>query len=391
MLRKPVALLLVLVVLLSLPIGSALGQGGEYPVFCGDLSADDCAILEQAQLAMLEVSSSAVNMQMDMAMVGMEDANDSFSMSLLVDGAFAADPELMANFGHTPSPEAMSEMMAEGMAVVGEMLTGVQGEASLELVLPAELAAEAGIPMDTLATELKMVDGVLYANLEMLIPAEAMEGSEMQMPAWIGLDLAGMYEMMGEMPMDEFDGDMADMQELFASEELAALYDYEAWGEFMTVTRLEDAEVDGQAMAVFNMVLDYEAIFSSEAFEEAFTAYMNKVMEMQGDEAEELPENFMEVMQAMMAGMSVEMNQWIGLEDSYIHHFDMDFTFVIDPETIAAIEPEAAEDMPSNFSMTMSMVMDSSAFNEPIEVIAPEGAQVINPMMFMDMAPATAS
>lgn len=384
MFRKPMAVLLVLVILLSMPFGSALAQGGEdAPVYCGDLSADDCAILEQSELAMLEVASSAVSIQMDMDMVGMEDPDDAFSMSFLMDGVFAADPEILANFEGAPDPEAMTEMMSEGLAALVELLRGVQGEVSLEIVLPAELAAEAGMPMDTLATELVMVDGVLYANLESLIPVEA--GDEMQMPAWMGLDLAGMYEMVGDMPMEEFGGEIEDMQELFTSEELAGLYDYTAWEDFIIISRLEDEELMGQTMAVFNIVLDYEAMFADDAFEEAFTAYIDKLLELQGVDGEELPDNFVDVVQAMVAGMSVEINQWIGLDDYYLHHFDLDFAFDLDSEAIAAVEPKAADDMPENFSMSMSMVIDSSAFNEPVEVEAPEGAQVINPMMFMDM------
>ena len=388
---KPVVLMLVIVALLGLPLSGVLAQGGEMPpVYCGDLSAEDCAILEQSQVAMMEVASSAVNMRADMAFSGIDEEIDGFAMSLLVDGAFAADPEIMQSFTQTPSPDALSEMLAQGLTVMVDVLRGVQGEADVQIVLPAELAAEAGIPMDTLATTLVMVDGVLYVNLESLIPAEAMGEGEMQMPAWIGLDLAGMYEMMAEMPMDEMGGDMEELQELMSSEEFAGMYDYENWGEFMTITRLDDAEVDGQPMAVFNIVLDYESIFSSEAFQESFSAYMNKVMEMQGADAEELPDNFMEVMTAMMSGMSLEMNQWIGLSDFYMYHFDMAFDFTIDPETIAALEPEAAEGMSTTFSMSMQMSADSTAFNEPVEVTAPADAQVINPAMFMQMAPETA-
>ncbi|MBN2471961.1 MAG: hypothetical protein JXN59_14670 [Anaerolineae bacterium] len=385
---KSVILFVVLVALMSLPFGGVSAQGGELPpAFCGDLSDEDCAILEQSQTAMMEVSSSAVNMQFDMAFVGIEDPEDEFNMSILVDGAFAADSALLAQYKQAPTPEMMSEIMAEGMAVVAEMLRAVEGQADIQIVLPAELAAEAGIPLDSLNTTLVMVDGVVYANLESLIPAEAMEEGEMQMPAWMGIDLAGMYEMMGEMSVEEMGGDMDELQELFGSEELAAFYDYEAWGEFMTITRLEDAEVMGQPMAVFSMVLDYEAMFSSDAFQEAFGNYMQKMMELQGADAEEMPDNFMDVMTAMMSGMSMEITQWIGLEDYYMHHMDMSFAYVIDSEALAAVEPEAAEEMPENFSMSMQMVMDASAFNEPVEVVAPEGAQVINPMTFMEMAP----
>ncbi len=386
MLRKSVVGAVLVLALTIAPLSSVLAQGGEPPLFCGDLSAEDCAILEQSQATMAGVTSSAVQMQMDLSLTGMEDPEDSFVMNMQADGAFAAAPELMATFSQMTTPQDFSGLMTEGMAMYAELMRGVTGEVALEIALPGELMAELGIPLETLATRLVMVDGVLYANLEELVPAEAQGEDAAQMPAWIGIDLAGMYEMMDGMMMEEAGEDMPDFEELFASEEFAALYDVENWGDFMAVTRLADAEVMGQPVAVFETVLDYAAMFSSEAFQEAFAAYMDKVMELSGEEAEEMPDNFMDMMVAVMSGISMRTTQWIGLQDFYVHHMDMDFAFAFDEEAIAAVAPDEVDEMPENFSMAMKLVVDTSAFNAPVEVVAPEGAQVINPMMFAEMA-----
>jgi hypothetical protein len=385
MLRKPVFGLLMVVVLLVAPISTVLAQGGTPPLFCGDLSEADCAILAQSQAAMTGLTSSAVKVSMDLGLTGMEEPEDSFAMSLLVDGAYEANSELMATLGQMASPEDMGALMSAGMDVIVDLLRGVKGDAGVEIVLPAELAAEMDIPMETLTTRLVMVDGVLYVNLETLIPAEAQGEDAAEMPAWIGVDLAGMYEMLSSSMMEEAGENMPDFQELFATEEFATLYDVNAWGDFMDIVRLADAEVAGQSVAVFEMVMDYGAVFTSEAFQEAFAGYMDKVMELSGEEAEKMPDNFMDVMAAMMGGMSLKTTQWIGLQDFYVHRMDMDFAFAFDKEAIAAIAPNEAEDIPENFSMAMKLVVDSSAFNVPVEVVAPAGAQVINPMMFMGM------
>ncbi|GAB4571365.1 MAG: hypothetical protein Kow0077_07910 [Anaerolineae bacterium] len=388
MFRQKVWVLFLVVALIGVPVSSLQAQGGGMPnLFCQGLSEEDCAILEQAQQVMAEVTAVAMDMQLDVAVSGVEDVGDGFAMSMAMDGVAAVDPELAAMMTTMQDAQAMSEMMAQGMQLVVDMLRGVQGDVNLELSFPAEMAAEIGIPMETLATRLVMADGVLYVNLEQLVPPEMAESEEAQMPAWIGIDLAGMYEMLGEMAASEGVEGMPDMQELFASEELAALYDFEKWGDFVQVTRLEDDEIDSQPQAVFHVVLDYGAIFGSPEFQEAFLAYMARAMELSGEDMADMPENFMDVMQVMMSGLSLEMTQWIGLEDYWQHRIEMDFAFAPDVAALVAIEPEAA-DMPEDFAISFHLLMNSAPVDGPVTVEVPEDAQVINPMMLAGMADA---
>ncbi len=385
--HKRLLALLSLLALLVFPLSGALAQGGP-PVFCGDLSEADCAILTQAQAAMADLHSAAFDLTLDFTFAGGEEimpGMDELAVTLLANGAFAADMETIAGF-QSPDPEALAEMMRAMPEALGTFLRSLEGEVNLQVVLPDELMASipAELP-DGLVFDFVMVDGVLYVNLEAIAPLMSAEAeAQPQMPTWIGLDLAGMMEQMMEEAGGAWEAQMENMEQVLQSDLFTFMYDPEFLGQFMTVTRLEDAEVAGQTMAAFQTTLDYGALFASDDFQNAFMDYMETWMALQGESMEELPENFGGIMAAMMSGMSFQTVEWIGLDDFYTHHTAMDFAFALDFEELAALVPEAeADDMPANLSMTMSLVVDASAFNEPVEVAAPEGAQVINPLMFM--------
>jgi hypothetical protein len=381
--------LLVLLAMVALPVSSALAQG-DWPVFCGGLSEEDCAIVEQSQIAMAELSAAAFDMSMDFGFTSDDPELDSFQIGLAGTGAFSADPESMAML-QAYEPGNMADMMAEAQTMLTELLQSVSGEAGIVLTLPEGVGAEAGLPDDALTLNVVMVDGVAYLDLASLMPAEAQ--AESGMPAWMGLDLVGMYEAI--FAMAEAEGDLEgldmDMEEIMNMDSFMALADPMLYENMVTMTRLDDVEVNGQQAAVFQVTFNYADLFTDEAYQAAFEDYMDAVMEMQGVPADEMPDNFMDMMGAVMGGMSMEMTQWIGLDDYYTYHTDMVMSFAMDFEALAEFEPEAADaDMPGNLAFDMSMVLDMSSFNEPVEVTAPEGAQVINPMMFMDM-PAPAS
>jgi len=238
--------------------------------------------------------------------------------------------------------------------------------------------------------ELMMVDGVLYINLDTLAPLMG-EAGETGMTGWLGLDLAGMYEVIFEQMGDELDAQMQQqmeqMQALFSSEFFTAMNNPDFLEGFMAIERLDDVDNMGQTMAVFQTTFDYEALLANEAFQAGFQEYMEAVMAMQADLAGDLPENFEEVMgQAalqMMSGINLSLVQWVGLEDLYTHHLEMVMDFDMDFAALAGLVPEEADEMPGNFAMSMSLVLDLGGFNEPVELVAPEGATVINPMMMM--------
>lgn len=373
MLRRLV-FVLVVIVGVSLPLSGIQAQGeGQPPVFCSTLSEADCAILEQAQAAMAGISAVAFEAGLDLVVSSSDPEIGRVAVTVAGNGAMAADMTLMAAF---PQPgAAMAEFMSQAPQKLVEFLRTVNGRVNLLITLPKELATEAGIPQEGLPIELVVVGGVVYVNTAALMPAGETEG-----PAWIGLDMPSMYESMLSMAEGEAPGEMA---AVFESEAFQALVNFQNYVDFVRITRLADVEIGGQLAAAFQTVVDYAGLFSSETFQKAFLDYMASVMEMQGESLEEMPEGFMDVMAAIMAGMSLQSTQWVDLKDYHIRHTDMTFGFELNREAIQQLEPEAAEDMPEDLSISLSMSIDLSDFNVPVEVTAPEGAQVFNPMLFM--------
>ncbi len=379
MFRKAIVMLAVLV-LLGLPFSGVEAQGeGQPPLFCGELSEADCAILAQAQVTMAGISAAAFDVRLDLAVESSEPEIGQIALTLTGNGAMAADVALMAPF---QQPAAMADLMSQAPQMLVDFLRTVNGRANLLIELPEELAAEADFPEEGLPLEMVIVGGVVYVNTESMQPAEA-EG-----PAWVGLDLPGMYESMMATAEGEAQGEMIEeMQGLFETEAFQALVDMQNYADFVHITRLEDAEVGGQQAAVFQSVVDYEAMFTSEIFQQAFMEYMAAIAEMQGEMPEDMPADLMDMMAAFMAGMSVQSTTWVGLEDYRAYHSEMAFGFELNREALLEFEPEAAEDMPEDFSVSLVISLDLSDFDVPVKVTAPEGAQIVNPMMFMETMP----
>jgi len=377
MLRKAMPVFLLVILLFGLVPG-ALAQGPD--VYCGDLSEADCNLLVQSQQAMRELSSSAFDLSAGFSMTSSEEFEpgvNAIAMSLSGSGAVAADLSAFADL-QGMDPEQVMGMMDTLPQMLVDLLRGVTVDASFNLVLPSELMADAPLPGD-LTLNVVGTDGVLYVDLTSLLPAETVE--QEGMPAWIGIDLAGMYEtIFQEMP----DMSLEDMPGMMDVSGFAELMNPDLLNQFVQIERGADETVDGQAVAVFVTTLDYEAMFSSEAFQQMMDEYMQNLMEMEGMSDEDMPDNFGEIMSGMMRGMEVNVTEWIGLDDSLLHHMDMNMAYTLDPAAIAALAPDEADmgDIP-DFSMAVDFTLDLSDFNAPVEVTVPEGAQVINPMMMM--------
>lgn len=378
MLRKLMSVFFLVILLVGLFPGAVMAQGPD--VYCGSLSEADCNVLIQSEEAMRALTSSAFDLDMTFTMSSSEEfAPDVTSVAFGLNGSGAVEGDLAALQNlQGMDPEQVMGMMDTLPQLLADSLRGVTGEATFTLDLPAELMEGEGVPSE-LTLNLVGVEGVLYLDLRSLMPAEAVE--EEGMPAWIGIDVAGMYETLFE----EMPGmDLEEMQGMVDMSALTQLMDPELIGQFVLVERVEDATVDGQTVAVFQTTIDYAALAASEAFQQAMNQYMQAMLEMQGESIEDLPIDVNSLVAAMMSGIQLTVEEWIGLDDALVHHMQMDMAFTLDREAIAAVAGNQAElaDVPE-FSMTFGATVDLSAFNEPVDVTAPEGAQVINPMMML--------
>jgi hypothetical protein len=371
MFRKRFLWILALLVLVSLPLGSALAQGGP-PVFCGDLPEADCDILRQSQAVMLTVESGALDLAMEFSLSGVEvmPGVESLAVSLLGEGVFDLNLEAVGDLSalwamQDMTEEELAELMSTFVETFIALLRAVSFDAAFELVLPDELRAM--VPSDApedLVLDMVMVDGVLYANVGAFLPPSATETSP-----WMGLDIAtryeGLFEEMGQTPeMANFIFDM--------------MTDPDLMNTFLSIQRLDD--MGGNA--VFETTMDYAALFANEAFAAALEDYMMSVVAMEGEELtaehEAMMAQMVPMLQQLYSGLDISIVQWIGLDDYYVHHTEMAMVFDLDFGALAAFLPEEErEDLPDSFTLGFNLAMDLDAINEPVDVAAPEDAQLI--------------
>jgi hypothetical protein len=388
MFAKRLTAMLGIVMLICLPLGSALAQS-DPTAFCGDLAEADCAILIESQTAMQDVSSFGFDMNFDMAFSASEelaDGMDSLALSLAGTGDVAMDTSAFEQFQTTDPAEMMDQMsalMENAPEMLVEVLRSAQADVSFQLTLPAELAAESGMP-NPLPLNLLASEGVVYLDLGSIMPASE-EDAAAGMPAWMGIDLAALYEnTMSEMP-DAEEMDMGEMEALMENDAFTALMNPDLYANAVVITRLDDAEVDGTPVAVFETIVDYNALAENPEFQQAMADYMNAVIEMQGVSEDEMPADLGGMMATIFEGISVSTTQYIGLEDYYTYRTMMAMDMSFDAASLAEFAPEGEDtsDMTGSFSMSFSGDVSMSNFNEAVEVTVPEDAQVIDPMMFM--------
>lgn len=170
--------------------------------FCGDLSAEDCAILEASEAAMADLNAASFTFNVDLAAFG-QTGTDDFVLSVSGDGAFQMDPAVL---------DALpSDIPEDPMAILNIVETVVGGFAgSLNVTITSdELVMEIGTNSVTL--QLVLVDGVGYINFSALDEAFggmlAMQG----LSGWGGLDLNEALAEFGPLLMMMADPEMGGM------------------------------------------------------------------------------------------------------------------------------------------------------------------------------------
>ena len=336
--------LVLLVVVLAL--GLSLVGAQESTVFCGDLSADDCTLLVKSSDVMGTLQTVAFDFDVAFEMGGVEisPGMDSLVVGLNGDGALNTDLEALENF---------------------------QAQLTASLVIPGDLL---GMGMDELVLDLLMVDGILYLDAG---PLMGMQGMSM----WMGIDMTTLVEESLGMSLE----DMTDMgmggMDLSGME---GLYDE---NEYTTIARLADEQVMGQTVAVFETSLDFGAMFSSEGFSGIYGEVMAQALAMQGIDPDMMGmdmDTFIEAIGTMFEDMELGVQQWIGLDDYYMHYGSLYMDLTMDMNAMVAamgLPPEPG--MPAAITMTLGGELNLHDFNAALDLVAPEGAQIIDPMMFL--------
>jgi hypothetical protein len=363
--RKYIRLILVMALLL-IASGVITAQESDVPVFCGDLAAEDCDILTQAQQAALTLESASFDLNADFTISNIPDAPfDSLAFNLTGSGAYASDPSVMADLMEMQGdPSAMLENMEQLAPLFEQFFASLSGQLNLTLTLPSEItdmmsSGDMQIP-EQLSMEFRMVDGIGYINLDQI--AEAMP--QMGVPGgWYGIEVARLIGMSFEQSLSQLD-DAA--MEGFDASAFSQFTNPEFIGQYATIERLEDED----GAAVFRTTFDYAGFVSSPEFREL----MLSQMEATGEEfdEEELDEA-MSMMETMFSDITLESTTYIDLETGFTRRMEASFSFDM-TEMMAAMGEESAAGAPA---FDFSFSIDYSDFNDAPAVEAPEDVQTV--------------
>jgi hypothetical protein len=382
---KMLGLLVVLALLLG-TFGSAFAQDEMPAPYCGDLSEEDCALLNDAQAAMMEVSSYQASATYDVMLAGIPGLPaDEVAVNVSVDGAFAMDDAALAaaQMFVGKDQQAIMAALAEDATPLADLISGWDADATLSFDITPELAdvlsAQAGLPIPPAASVgLMLVDGVLYADLSEFSSLGAPEG-------WLGIPVgellqaqidAGVFEQAAAQ-LDPANLDAATATSLGLTNMLVNPQQFE---QFLTVERSED--VGGAA--VFNSNVDVASFVASPQFAEMLTTLADAgAFAESGLTAADIEANLPMVgMMAPMifADLVVGSSVTVDTTDNYVLNSSSEFSWDLGgllqmAAATGALPPELDASAPIAFSFTTSV--DNSDFNVEQEIEAPADAMMI--------------
>lgn len=330
--------LLLVLLLLTVVSGAALAQTTTGEVYCGDLSADDCAILEQSQTAMQNLTAASFDLFVD---VQIEAEGEQMPISLVGSGAYSG-------------LDRNADLSLDGMAAL-TALRGFNAELMLTATLPQSLVEESESP-NTLTLELRLVDGVGYLNFDPLQPLI----NDPQFTGWGGLDLAGLIGALLEDNPEIFNelGSMAAGSGV--NPEMFTNMDTQAVEQYLTITRTDEGS---GANATFETTVDFAGLLADPAFQDTLRQQMDA--SGQGMTEADQQEAFDQVSSAFQDATLLirqEVDTASGRTASLSVEFDVAVT--------------DAEDPSENGSAAVTAMIDYDYENVPT-LTAPENASVL--------------
>ncbi|MBE2268009.1 MAG: hypothetical protein IAE80_07230 [Anaerolinea sp.] len=259
--RKWILLLLVLTISGVVSTATLAQDGGTMDtVFCGDLGAEDCALLEQAQMAGENVTAAAFDLFVDVQAM---DGDQTVPISIVGSGAYSGLLDL-------------GGMTAADSSAVGSMdhavtaLRDFNANLILTITLPADMMEGSDAPT-TLTLELRLVDGVGYINFDELQPII----NDPSLSGWGGLDIASLLGALIEQNpnfLSELSGMGGMMTGGVDPMLLAQLSDPNRMGQYVSITRTDDG---AGALATFETTFDLAGFMADPAMQEMMRGQMN--------------------------------------------------------------------------------------------------------------------
>jgi hypothetical protein len=354
MLRK-IALAILLVAWLSLG-NSVLAQGNS--TFCGSLSSADCTLLNHSGQTMAKVEAVAFHVDVRMDLGGINTLFSApISFRLVGDGTYRINGEQIAK---------LNADAQKGKTKFPELIEGVFRNLGFDANLIIELPEAVTSTLSTrrqhfperLPLEIRMVDGFAYVNTDKLA---ALLPDVRGVNGWYGLDIAGYYrEFFRREPNFNFTPLPGDATS-------GALQTLEK--DFMEVARLENGELAGQQLAVFQTTFDMGKLLRNPLFREALKAGIRQGM---GGSALGM-ESRLDAVTQLFETVTLNWSESVGLQDNYLHHFDLHFGW--QPDASAARNLDMSE--LALWKLLFDVNLDLGRFNDVPEVTAPKGATII--------------
>lgn len=359
-------------ILLCLMMISLLGFGGgalaQTPaVFCGDLAAEDCALLADSAQVMADLHSTAFHLDMTMTL---GDSGGLFfngiNLRLVGDGSYRVDPDILSAATTALSDSAQ---LPEAMAMI---LRAISAEASLRLELPSQflglLARGAGRIPENLEFEVRMVDGLGYINLDKIALLDPSVSA-----GWHGLDIAQFYRILleqqlsgsGAMPFFNFEGTTTMDPNTMS---------------YMSIQRLPDERINGQNAALFETNFDFGAYINDPAMSQMFQDLMGSALRQQGLGTMGIDiDQFLQAYLNLIATIQLRTAQAVGLEDKYVQRMSLNMEWNPDMNELmrAMGVPDDTNSPEMAFNFSFDMTLDLSQFNNIAPIAAPDGANVI--------------
>jgi len=372
---KLVSLLLVALLLLA-SFSTALAQDG---VYCGDLSADDCAILQSAQEAMMSVMSYKSDATYAATVSGLPGVSDA-AVTVNVAGAFdwSEDAMMVAGMLAGQTQEEIMAALGENPEALVDLVNGLNTDVVFSYEMNQELADELGAQLgaalpSSASVPVIITEGNLYWDASAFAAWGAYEG-------WVGMPLGEVLSQLAA--AGAFDPAM--MEQMASDPTTAAamvvpamLLAPDAFSEFVTLARDADVEVDGQTAAVFTTSLDIAGLLASPMFSELVSQLVasGAIEGVSSADVEQLLP--MLPMVAPMLGLTVEGAQTIGLEDFMVYNTMSEIVW--DLAGLGQLAAMSGADLGLGAEAGLSFVVnvDDSDFGADQGIVAPEGAAML--------------
>jgi hypothetical protein len=304
------------------------------PVNCDGLSATDCQLLTDSTAAMQGLHSWTMptwSFSLGM-MAGEESVNlaaDGSGTLILPQTLVALVSDMPPTTGMTSLQPAITLLKSLDAAKIQQALA----ELGLQVVVD-HFSLQA--PGEEIATSLEALfkDSALYVQLESPNGAKAWFGDQAELSATDLQDLqTTLDEMLMQLESEDTQAAMAQLSELSGLQtQLTALAN-----KYVTTTRGPDQALGGQMMAVFTTTVDLVGFLQDPELAPLVMDYLQSPALAQlspdlstADINETQLQFLLMTIGLMLKESTITVDQWVGLDDKYVHKFGLDLALSVD-------------------------------------------------------------